>query len=211
VTTTEEDARWDEFVGQLQQDFELERLQSYYLTHCDDLLDPPREALKRAKSLLSVDPTASFVFAVSAVEILVRCVLLRRMLLGLVHEQIADIISGKLLEQTGALRHQDLLATMLSEFAKFDIRKYTRKGARKKLLEELKAIQVVRNEVIHSASTTSKREADFAICIAEDLVSEVVPRVLEAIRLQILPDGKIAQPSLSEEAIERAMAAAKFR
>jgi hypothetical protein len=52
--------------------FDLFHLQAYFIEHFDELLEPPRKALLRSKALVSIDPTASFVFGVTAIDLTIR-------------------------------------------------------------------------------------------------------------------------------------------
>jgi hypothetical protein len=76
MSTTEEDARYDQWMTELYvehskeaiEEFTVERLQSYYLK--DPLLaNAAAQSLKESRVLPVEHPTASFVFAAIAIEV----------------------------------------------------------------------------------------------------------------------------------------------
>jgi hypothetical protein len=194
VSYQEDDYRQEVYEGALREEalleFEVSRLQSYYRSH-DDLLSPPRSSLERARKLLGIDETASFVFGVTTFEIIIRAVLLRPMLFGLVHESNAEIISKLLLDQTGILRHRELLTDILLQHGDFDLATYKRHGSITPLLKEVKDLADRRNGVVHKGEHVGQNEATMAIAIGHDLLEHVVPIVLRAIGLKVRPDGRI--------------------
>jgi hypothetical protein len=194
VSYQEDDYRQEEYEGALREEdlleFEVSRLQSYYRTH-DDLLSPPRNSLERARKLLEIDETASFVFGVTTFEIIIRAVLLRPMLFGLVHQSNAEIVSKLLLDQSGMLRHTKLLTDILRQHGDFDLETYKRHGSSALLLKEVEDFYNRRNGVVHRGEHVGQNEATVAIAIGRDLLEHVVPIVLRAIGLKVRPDGRI--------------------
>ena len=189
-----EDLKHDEdFIEELKEglrsDFDLERLQSYYFAEGKGLLRPPRDALKRSQSLLSIDPTASFVFAVAAIELVIRSVLLKPMVFGLVHEKVAEELADRILRQSRGTDGHSLLDVMLAEFAGFNIRTYTRPGAKSNLLKEVQKVSRARDLILHQGLVAERHHAELAIGIADDLFHSVLPRVLTSIGLARLADA----------------------
>src|SRR5262245_37086737 len=73
-------------------EFTAERLQSYYLKH-PDMAKTAIGMLEEATSLHKKHPNAAVVFAVSAIEITIKYLLMKPILNGLVHnEAVADLV-----------------------------------------------------------------------------------------------------------------------
>ncbi len=81
-------------------EFVSERLASYYRNH-PDLTVPTESAIKEARHLLEVSPTASLVFSRSAIEITLRDVLLKPVAFGMVHDEKAGSL---IMRASGASR-----------------------------------------------------------------------------------------------------------
>lgn len=186
--------RWDQAQVELRDEaiheFQVDRLQSYYLEH-DNLLNAPRSSLDRASRLAQIDVTASLVFGVAAIEIVIRAVLLRPMLFGLIHESNAEIISKLLVDQSGTLRHRQLLTDILREHGNFDLETYRRAGSTTPVLREVEALVSRRNTVLHRGETAAQNEAALAVAIGTDLLDHVVPSVLRTLGLKVRTDGRI--------------------
>jgi len=88
MSYTEEDARWDEFWDQMSkelypehkeqaiEEFTTARLQSYYLKN-PDILAPGIRMYIEAKELQENHPSASYVFATSAIELFLKSAFLK--------------------------------------------------------------------------------------------------------------------------------------
>src|ERR1039458_3061309 len=74
-------------------EFTAERLQSYYITH-PTLAEPANGILRDAQSLTQSNRRAALVFAVIAIELAIKTVLLKPIVFGLVHmEGLARFIT----------------------------------------------------------------------------------------------------------------------
>jgi hypothetical protein len=133
VSWTREDAEREEFYGRMYnqfgpewaeehdeelyrqhyeeavKEFTAERLQSYYIAH-PTLAEPARSILCDAQTLVPINTRAALVFAVAAIELAIKTVLLKPVVFGLVHaEGLARFITDLALQQTGMGRFEDLL------------------------------------------------------------------------------------------------------
>jgi hypothetical protein len=189
----EYDYRRDDYIEELRAEFELDQLQSYYLDNRFDLLAPARGSFDRARALYPVDATASFVFSICATDLILRGILLRPLLSGIVHDRVAAAIADELMNQSGMLRHKSLLLTLLREFAKFDLLTHRRPGCPRSLLHEIEKLSSARNAVVHRGVTVTAPVAERAIEVADHLFGTVLPTVLEGINLRIDAEGHIGR------------------
>ena len=140
MSYTEEDARWDEFWEQTSkelypehkeqaiEEFTTECLQSFYLKN-PDVLAPGLRMYFEARELQENHPSASYVFATSAIELFLKSSLLKPVVYGLVHnEALAEIIVETALGSPGFERYKKLLSGLFLELIRIDITKYRGKS-----------------------------------------------------------------------------------
>ena len=144
----DDDYKWDELWDQMSKEiypehkeqaideFTTERLQSFYLKK-PDILAPGIRMYGEARELQENHPSASFVFAASAIELFLKASLLKPVVYGLVHnESLTEIIVETALGYTGFRRYQKLLSGLFSELLGIDINKVKSIGSEKYLLQE---------------------------------------------------------------------------
>lgn len=171
--------------------FTSERLQSFYVEH-PDLALPAFEALNYARSLMPTHPSAALVFGATSTELVIKNVLLRPLISGLVHvEDLASLIVEQSTNQTGMDRFQKLLAGIVSEFSSFQMSTLMRPGSTQSLWQEIKTIQEVRNGVVHRGETVAEDMANQSIEIADMLLNVVFPDVLSKLDLHTHPPIRI--------------------
>lgn len=167
--------------------FTSERLQSFYVEHPDVAL-PALEALNYARSLMPTHPCAALVFGATSTELVLKSVLLRPLISGLVHvEDLASLIVEQSTNQTGMDRFQKLLAGILSEFSSFELSTLKRPSSSQTLWQEIKTVQEARNGVVHRGETTGAEMAKQSIEIADMLLNVVFPSVLSKLDLHTHP------------------------
>ena len=143
------------------EEFVSERLASYYRTHTDIAKDAV-SFLKKAQSLQSPEPTASLLFSSTATEVLLKSVLLKPIVYGLVHtESLAELIATGLVKQTGIDRFKELVFGILDHHVAFEgsINEYCRLGSETPLWKEREKLQRIRNRVLHQAKECLEVEA----------------------------------------------------
>jgi hypothetical protein len=203
MSYTDEDARWDEVWDQMSielypehkeraiDEFTTERLQSFYLKN-PDILVPGIRMYAEARELDDSYPSASLVFATSAIELFLKASLLKPVIYGLVYnESLAEIIVETALSQTGFDRYRKLLSGLFSELLKVDINKVKSFGSNKYLLEEASDVQVKRNKVIHQGMMVSKDDSKFAIGVAYGVLYHIVNPMLLGIGLWMDKNGTV--------------------
>lgn len=145
-----------------------ERLKSYYLTN-NDIAVNSISFIKRAKELISSDPTASLIFSSIATEVILKSVLLKPVVYGLVHtESLAELISSMLLKQNGIDRFKALVFSILESYIEFEegIEKFKREGSEINLWNERAEIQTTRNNIMHKAKSCTIEQAKTSFLVA---------------------------------------------
>ena len=199
------DYQWDEFWDQMSKEvypehklqaideFTTERLQSFYLNH-PDILAPGIKMYAEARELEENHPSASFVFATSAIELFLKGALLKPVVYGLVHnEDLAEIITKTALGQSGFKRYLKLLSGLFLEILSIDIQSIKAFNSDKALLSEASEVQDKRNEIIHQGKSVSANDAKFAISVAYEVLHQIVNPMLFGIGLWMNKDGIVLE------------------
>jgi len=190
MSYTEEDGRWDEFWDQMSEElypehkeqaieeFTTERLQSFYLKN-PDILTPGIQMYIEARKLQEDHPSASYVFATSAIELFLKSPLLKPVIYGLVHnESLAEVIVTTALGSTGFKRYKKLLSGLFAELIEIDINKVKCFGSKKFLLQEASDIQAKRNNINHQGIVVDNDDAKFAISVAYGVLHNIINPML---------------------------------
>jgi hypothetical protein len=169
-------------------EFTSERLQSYYLKH-PDLAGPARNSLLYAQSLMPTFPQAALVFAVTAIELAVKNVLLKPIVFGLVHaENLASFVTELTTKHAGMGRFQKMFTeinNILVDVSGIDLKDYKRDGSAKTLWQEIIETQTVRNGVVHEGKNAPDGTADLAISVATTLLDQLFPQVVQKLGLHL--------------------------
>ena len=205
MSYTEEDARWDEFWEQTSkklypehkeqaiEEFTSERLQSFYLKN-PDILAPGLRMYIEARELKENHPSASYVFATSAIELFLKSSLLKPVVYGLVNnEALAEIIVETALGSPGFERYKKLLSGLFSELIGIDITKVKSIGSDKFLLLEASEVQAKRNKIIHQGIVVDNNDANFAINVAYGVLHNIVNPMLLGIGLWMDKKGTVLE------------------
>jgi hypothetical protein len=167
--------------------FTSERLQSFYVEH-PKLAAPALEALNYARSLMPTHPRAALVFGVTSTELVIKDVLLRPLISGLVHvEDLAMLVVEQSISQTGMDRFQKLLAGIISEFTSFELSTLKRPNSSQTLWQEIKTVQEARNGVVHRGESVEEEMATRSIEIADMLLNVILPDLLSKMELHLHP------------------------
>ena len=176
----EQEAAYDEFVESLAKElyeehkeqaideFIEERLQSYYLKNPDIAVNAI-EFMKKAKSTMDSDPTTSLIYSSISTEVILKSVLLKPVVAGLVHtESLAELISSVLIKQSGVDRFKEIVFQILENHIEFEdgIANYKREDSSETLWLERSRIQKTRNEIMHQAKSCSKEQAKLSYLVA---------------------------------------------
>jgi hypothetical protein len=171
-------------------EFTAERLKSYYVAH-PALAEPAHGILHDAQSLMESNRRASLVFAVIAIELAIKTLLLKPIVFGLVHiEVLASLITELTIQHTGMERFEDLLAKILAQFGGVDLKSFKRAGSAKTLMTEVKEVQKLRNAVIHRGEKiTESATTTLAVAAASALLNNIFPEVLANLGLHLHAPG----------------------
>ncbi len=172
----EQEAAYDEFVESLAKElyeehkeqaideFIEERLQSYYLKNPDIAVNAIG-FIKKSKSIIDTDPTASLLYSSIATEVILKFVLLKPVVAGLVHtESLAELISNVLVKQSGVDRFKEIVFQILENHIEFEggIANYKRQESNETLWAERGNIQKLRNKIMHQAESCTQEEAQLS-------------------------------------------------
>jgi hypothetical protein len=151
---------YPEHKAQAIDEFTAERLRSFYVDN-PRVMCPAVDAIQEGQRLAqNAHNAAAVVFFVTAIEILLKATLLKPVVHGLVHsEGLADIIVDQALGQPGFDRYSKLLTQLFTELAGMDIQAIKRNETNERLLEECKALQKLRNQIIHQGATCDPERA----------------------------------------------------
>ncbi|EJI1281059.1 TPA: hypothetical protein P0E34_005073 [Vibrio campbellii] len=183
---------YEEHRDQAIEEFIFERMQSYYRQK-PDLAENAIKFLRKSKALLEVDPTVSLIYAAISTEVLIKSVLLKPVVYGMVHnEYAAEMISSGLLKQSGIDRFKDLVFDVIDENVDLgcSINEYKRQQSSETLWRERDKIQRLRNKIMHAANECSFEDAQQAIDITVEFVSIIVA-VIRNFSLDLSSEGLV--------------------
>lgn len=181
----------DEISKQAIDEFTLDRLRSYYVSH-RDIAVQVLEVYREAKELLDKSPSAALVLFTTAIEVGLKVTLLKPVIYGLVHnESVADLVSDLAVKNNGFDRFKPLLARVLAEYGQIDFDAFTIEGHKKTMWEEVSVLQGARNGVVHRAELVSHEMAALAQEVATMIIGNYLISVLSGLGLQLLKGGVV--------------------
>jgi hypothetical protein len=211
MSYTEEDARWDELWDQMSKElypehkeqaideFIRERLQSFYLKN-PTILTPGIRMYQEARELEKNHPSASFVFATSAIELFLKAALLKPVVYGLVHnDPLAEIVVETALSQSGFERYKELLSRLFRELVGINVETLKNFESNDCLLKEASKVQKTRNKIIHQGILVANKDAQFAINVAYGVLHHIVNPMLLAIGLWMDKKGTVLERKEGKE------------
>lgn len=175
-------------------EFTTERLQSYYVEN-PRVMRPAVDAIQEGRRLQqNGHSSASLVFFVTAIELLLKTTLLKPVVHGLVHsEGLAEIIVQQSLSQSGFDRYSKLLDKLFREIAGININAVHRTGAAESLLVECTAQQSLRNKIIHQGAAAGAEQAELAREVSVAVYDQIVCEMLGALKLKVIHKGEIVR------------------
>ncbi|MFC6327367.1 hypothetical protein [Alloalcanivorax gelatiniphagus] len=164
---------YDEHRGQAIEEFITERLKSYYERNPSIAVNALR-FLETSKCLLDKEPTASLLYSSISTEVILKTVILKPIVSGLVHsESISELVANVLTKQTGVDRFKDLIFKILEEYVEINegAAKYSRAESEMSLWKERELVQKTRNAVAHRAEFCSVADAQRSLAVANEFYS----------------------------------------
>ena len=166
-------------------EFNKAKQKSYYLTH-PNLLTEAFKILDESKSIIEYSPTASLLLSYSAIEVSLKAGIITPIINGLMNnEKLAEIIVDFSIKQAGLGKLKKILTNIIYEKTFFNFNVFKRNNASKTLWEEIKEINKIRNEIAHKAKKSSFQKAKLSINIAETILLELIPLILNKLKLNL--------------------------
>lgn len=211
MNTPEDDAA-DEFFDEIRRElypehkdqaiaeFTDEKLKSFYLQN-SMVMRPAVDSLQEGNwQLENSRYSASLLFYVTAVELLLKATLLKPVLHGLIHnEALAEIMVTHILGQTGIDRYEKLLAELFENLVGIDVRSVTREDSDKTLLVECRQIQRIRNNVVHKGQKCSENDAVTGKVVSVAVFGQIVRPMLHSLGLTVIEHGAIIENEYLEK------------
>ncbi|WND02727.1 hypothetical protein QGN29_14340 [Temperatibacter marinus] len=182
-----EQAAYDEMVEEIIEgardeiiaDFQDERLSSYYRAN-KKLAAPALEYLEKAKAILKVDSTASFVFAFAATEYFIKKVLLEPVVAGFIHDESVDEIIAPIVMQNK--NFLNLLFKILEKYG-VNLSEEEFGDTGRTLKQEWERQKKIRNSAVHSCNPVSKDDAYLAIELSEYFTTAVFSHLASVLNI----------------------------
>ncbi len=184
---------YQEHKEQAIQEFVAERMKSYY-GHHPEVAVGALKFLRKAKEFIDLEPTSSLLLSSTSCEVILKSVLLKPVVFGLVHtESLADLVADILVKQTGVDRFKELVFKILDHHIDFEngIAHYRRKNSAEALWVERTRIQEVRNRIIHRAEFCSSENARLSFEVAATFFG-LTKMLVENIGYEVDKEGAIA-------------------
>ncbi len=183
---------YDEHKDRAISEFVDKRLKSYYSKNTDIAINVIGY-IKKSKALLDTEPTSSLMYSSIATEVILKSLLLKPVVFGLVHtESLAELVSNMLIKQTGIDRFKKLVFEILETHIEFEdgFENYIRDGSQLNLWVERKAIQDLRNKIMHQAIFCNKTEAKLSYSVTVTFFY-LTKLLIENVGFKIESDGKL--------------------
>jgi len=178
-------------------EFMRERLKSYYVKN-RSLGVQSLEFIRKSEALISGDPSASLIYSSIATEVIIKSVLLKPIVYGLViNDFFAELVSGLVVKQSGLDRFRNLLFAIVGSVDELsiDLSSYVRSGSTTTLWKEREIIQGVRNALMHKAEECTEEMAGLSNLVAMEFW-HLANSLVEVMGLRIDSDGKITVPEI---------------
>jgi hypothetical protein len=176
-----------ELYDKIADDFKASRLRAFYADN-PLVAEAADGALAEARPLLQDHPKAALVFAVTSAELCMRRVLLTPILHGAFHTESSGEFLVRLLVATKDEKLVKALVAILASHTGVDLRVLCRAGVKKPLWEDMRDLQVKRNEVVHQgapAAPAADSDAQQAVAVAGALLNGVFPAVIRKLGLHL--------------------------
>lgn len=182
---------YEDHFYQAVEDFTYDRLISYYKDN-PELMRRINNRIEEAQNLLSVNPSASFIFSVSAIELCIKNAIVRPLVHGFIHnESAAELIVKMVFEIRVFLKFQEFTLNLLKNCLELDLHAAKKEDSSEILWKEIENAQIKRNLVLHRGEYVQLDEAKNVLLIVEYLVIDVFSLILKKIGLGLNKDGII--------------------
>ena len=175
------------------QEFVSERLKSYYKEH-NDIAVGSLLFLRKAKELRESEPTSSLLLSSTATEVILKSVLLKPVVFGLVHtDSLAELVANMLVRQAGIDRFKELVFKVLEHHIDFGsgVSTYCRKDSNQPLWSERAHVQEIRNRISHRAEFCTDKDARLSLDVGTTFFM-LTKLLIENIGYKMNKEGLIA-------------------
>ncbi len=185
---------FEEFTEEFEEKYSDELLISYYLED-PNIMRPAVDAIQEGNSLLEKKHfSASLIFHMSAVELLLKSTLLEPIMFGLITSRtVATMLIVKTMKRSGFDQYILLVNEILKTLAELDLNLICREGQQIPWREECKILQKKRNAIVHRGEKCTKKEAENAKAVCTATYELIVKQMLYSIGLTVIDNGKIVQ------------------
>lgn len=161
--------------GEIIERFVEERLAAYYVQN-PTLHAEAAAVLAEGKAVLGVSPSAAIVFARSCVELVIRDLLLKPVIHGLVHDEDMGSLLTDLISLRGQ-RTEGRLFAILGIAGLPDLKAVKRPQKAVTVWEEHATLIKNRNSVVHEGKLVESDVAREALALAEYMLHKLYPQV----------------------------------
>ncbi|MCF8534166.1 MAG: hypothetical protein K9G48_14250 [Reyranella sp.] len=153
-----------------------------------------REVIAEANRVRAVSPSATVLFAATAVEICLKKLILEPFIAGLIHnEDAAPLITTALVGSHALYRARQLAVELLKVAAGLDLEAHVRQGETLPFLSEAKALAGQRDAIAHRGEMATDKNAEHALLLADEMLNGVFAKLLWAFDLRMVrPDESSA-------------------
>lgn len=186
-----EEYYYDYWYSDIIEDFKDETLSSFFEAN-QNILTISYTAQTEAEKLIDISPSATILFAFTAIETAIKHILLKPMIYGMTHnENVAELIVEKCLKQPNVKNYIGLAFTLVKKATKLEL-KDAKTTDEKLITEEIEALAKKRNKIIHAGILYNKSDAEDALIILDELYNKIIIKMLEHIGFTI-SDKKISK------------------
>jgi hypothetical protein len=186
-----------EMANQAIEEFQTERLQSYYKDH-PNLAEKSVGKLEEARSLFPISPNAALIFAMSSIEVGFKSILVRPIMAGLVHnESLSEFITEAFVKGSKPDSVLEVVNRVLKEYASINLQNTTLAKHKKTYWDEIIQGQKTRNAILHRAESCTEQDAETIIDLANYLWGVLFPALLKSIGLHTHDNTKVCENSAS--------------
>lgn len=181
---------YPELYEEIVADFTGAQSQTFYVDN-PSIAQIPLRALDDAKAMAHTFPSGAVVFACTSIEVCLREALLKPIIYGLVHTKSSADLVMKLAVAAKNERVNKMLFDLLATQGGVDPRTFKRQGATKVFSDEIKPIQELRNNIVHSGMTATPADASSAIALATAMLEEIFPMAVKNLGLHLHKDLEV--------------------
>ena len=179
---------YEQAAAEAVKEFKRDLLQNYLLKTYESFARTIH-MLGEADELNERNTTAGYLFAAISAEVCVKQLLLEPMVHGLItQDYAASLVSELVFGRNSVDRFRVLFLKLLAEEGNIDLKSMKRIGADICIWDEFIKISRKRNAIVHNAEQASKSESVEALAVAQDLIHQIYPQLLDNFYLTVFQE-----------------------